>query len=316
MRAATCPAPSAPATPAVTLPATARALVRRIGDTPLLPLPSPRPGVRVLGKAEWLNPGGSVKDRPAWGMVRRALADGILPGRRLLDASSGNTGIAYAMLGAAVGFGVSICLPENATRERVLTLRAYGAELILTDPLEGTDGAIVRARELAAARPDELWYADQYANPANWRAHYEGTAPEIWRDTAGDVTHLVAGLGTTGTLVGTGRRLRELDPAVRIVAVEPAEALHGIEGLKHLETAMRPAIWDESVADRRVAIGTEEAAERATALARDSGLFVGISAGAAYAGALRVAEGLDRGTIVVVLPDAGSRYVSEPWWTG
>lgn len=292
----------------------ARALVARIGNTPLLPLPSPSSAVRILGKAEWMNPGGSVKDRAAWSIVRGGLRAGDLPGRRLLDASSGNTAIAYAMLGAAAGFGVTICLPGNASRERATTLTAYGAELELTDPLEGTDGAIRRAAELAEGEPERLWYADQYGNDDNWRAHYEGTGPEIWRQTRGAITHFVAGLGTTGTLVGAGRRLRELSPDVRIVGVEPATPLHGLEGLKHLATARVPAIWDPSVPDERLAVETEEAQERAVRLAREAGLFVGPSSGAAYAAALRVAEGLERGTVVTVLPDGGDRYLSEPWW--
>ncbi len=303
---------------AAVLPDTARALVRRIGRTPLLPLPSPAPGVRLFGKAEWLNPGGSVKDRAAWGMVREALARGLLPGRRLLDASSGNTGIAFAMLGAAVGFGVTILLPRNASRERFRTLEAYGAEVIATDPLEGTDGAIREAREMATAEPERFWHADQYANPANSRAHYEGTGPEIWRQTEGAVTHFVAGLGTTGTLVGAGRYLREASKAVRVVGVEPAEPMHGIEGLKHLETAAVPAIFDPAVAHRRMRVGTEEARREAARLAREAGLFVGASSGAAVAAARRLARELAaeaRGaTVVTILPDGGSRYLSEAWW--
>lgn len=307
---------------ALRLPPAARALVARIGGTPLVPLPSAVEGVRILGKAEWLNPGGSVKDRPAWFMVREALERGVLHtgpgasagGRRLLDASSGNTAIAYAMLGAALGFGVTIHLPENATRERVRTLRAYGAELVLTDPMEGTDGAIRTARERAEAEPDRWWYADQYGNPANPRAHYETTAPEIWEQTAGEVTHLVAGLGTTGTLVGTARRLRELRPGIGVVAAEPDEAMHGIEGLKHLPTARTPEIWDPSVPDRTVRVGTEEAREATRRLAREAGLFVGPSSGAAWLAARRVAAELESGTVVTVLPDGGGRYLSEAWW--
>lgn len=296
------------------LPAAARALVDRIGDTPLLSLPSPQPGLAILGKAEWFNPGGSVKDRPAWSIVRRALEEEMLPRRRLLDASSGNTAISYAMLGAAVGFGVTICIPENASQERLRTLEAYGAELVITDPLEGTDGAVLRAQELAEADPRRFWYANQYGNPDNWRAHYEGTATEIWSQTRGQVTHFVAGLGTTGTLVGTGRRLRELNPAVKIVSVEPAEPLHGLEGLKHLATAIRPGIYDENVAHERRYVETEEARRHAVRLARDAGLFVGPSSGAAYAASIRVAMEVEAGTVVTVLPDGGSRYLSGSWW--
>lgn len=307
---------------------TARALARSIGNTPLLPLPSTVPSVRLLGKAEWLNPGGSVKDRAAWAIVRDGLKLGALPDRRLLDASSGNTGIAYAMLGAAAGFGVTICLPANASRERFLTLQAYGAEAVVTDPLEGTDGAIEEARRLAAAEPDRYWYADQYGNPANWRAHYEGTGPEIWRQTGGRLTHFVAGLGTTGTLVGAGRRLRELSGGadggverteVQVVAVEPAESLHGIEGLKHLETAAVPAIFDATVPHRRLSVDTERAYREGARLAREAGLFVGASSGAAVAAARRVAAELAaegrEATVVVMLPDGGSRYLSDAWWT-
>lgn len=298
----------------VSLPAGARALVRRIGDTPLLPLSSPRASVRLLGKAEWLNPGGSVKDRAAWAIVRRGLEQGRLPGRRLLDASSGNTAIAYAMLGAACGFGVTICIPASANRERIRMLEAYGADLVPTDPLAGSDGAIRRARKLAEERPDGFWYADQYGNPANPEAHFETTGPEIWRDTGGKVTHLVAGLGTTGTLVGAGRYLRERDPSVRIVGVEPAEPLHGIEGLKHLETALRPAIFEDAAVDERISVATEEAQAAARRLAREEGLLVGVSSGAARAAAGRLLRSLSAGTVVVVLPDGGSRYLSEPWW--
>lgn len=293
------------------LPPAGRALVRSIGNTPLLPLPSPAPRVTILGKAEWFNPGGSVKDRTAWSIVRAGLTRGEIPRRALLDASSGNTAIAYAMLGAALGFEVCLCLPENASYGRLRTLEAYGARLVLTDPLEGTDGAIVEARRLARAAPDRHWNADQYANPANWRAHYEGTAREIWHQTGGRLTHFVAGLGTTGTLVGTGRRLRELHPGIRIVAVEPLEALHGIEGLKNLDSALRPAIYDPSVADERIRIPTEEAERHARELASRHGLFVGTSSGAAYAACLRIAERIEEGTIVTILPDGGGRYLAE-----
>jgi cysteine synthase B len=233
----------------------------------------------------------------------------------LLDASSGNTAIAYAMLGAAIGFEVALCVPSNASPERLRTLRAYGARPILTDPLEGTDGAILEARRLAEEEPERYWYADQYGNPANWRAHYEGTALEVWQQTGGGVTHFVAGLGTTGTLVGVGRRLRELGPRVRIVGVEPAEALHGIEGLKNLDAALRPAIFDADVPDERLRVTTEEAQLWSRRLAREHGLFVGVSSGAAYAACRRIAERLEAGMLVTVLPDGGARYLSEEWWT-
>lgn len=299
--------------PPAELPPPARTLASRIGDTPIIPLPGAPEGVELLGKAEWFNPGGSVKDRPAWAMVRAALARGDLPSRRLLDASSGNTAIAYAMLGAAVGFGVTICLPANASRARKRTLRAYGAETVETDPLEGSDGAIRRARRLAERRPGEYWYADQYSNPANWRAHRDTTAPEVWNQTGGRITHLVAGLGTTGTLVGTARGLRVRKESVRTVAVQPASGLHGIEGLKHLETAEVPGIWDPEAADEHLFVSTEEAQEGARRLAREAGLFVGVSSGAAWTAARRVTGRLERGTVVAVLPDGGERYLNEEW---
>lgn len=295
----------------VALSRAARTLVDTIGGTPLLHLPSPYPRVEILGKAEWLNPGGSVKDRTAWSIIRDGLWSGELEDRSLLDASSGNTAIAYAMIGAAVGFGVTLCVPENASRERLRTLEAFGARLILTDPLEGTDGSILEARRLAKASPDRYWYADQYSNPGNWRAHYAGTALEIWQQSGGGVTHFVAGLGTTGTLIGTGRRLRELGKGVRVIAVEPLEALHGIEGLKNLDSALRPAIYDPTVADERVKVSTHEAQRWARRLARESGFFVGTSSGAAYAGCIQVAERIEAGTIVTILPDGGDRYLDE-----
>ncbi len=288
-----------------------RALIARIGGTPLLPLPSPRPSVRIAAKAEWFNPSGSVKDRAAWAIVRDGLRTGRLPGRRLLDSSSGNTAIAYAMLGAALGFEVTMCVPESASIARLQALRAYGIRLLLTDALEGSDGAILRARALADQRPDRFWYADQYRNPANWRAHYETTAVEIWRDTLGQITHFVAGIGTSGTLVGTGRRLHELSRRVRVIGVQPAGPLHGLEGLKHMESSIQPGIYDASVADEQMRVTTEEAEEAAARLAREAGLFVGPSAGAAFAAATRLASRLENGHVVTVLPDAGSRYLGE-----
>jgi cysteine synthase B len=284
-----------------------------VGNTPLIPV-RPSAGPPVCLKCEWLNPGGSVKDRAALFILRDGLARGALPGTRLLDASSGNTAIAYAMLGAAAGIGVTVCVPANATPERRALLEAYGAEVVLTDPLEGSDGAIRRARELAAARPDRYWYADQYNHPANPRAHYATTAEEIWRQTDGRVTHLVAGVGTTGTLVGAGRRLKELDPAVQVVAVQPDGPFHGLEGLKHLDTAIMPGIYDPALPDRTEFVSTEEAEVAVRGLARDAGLFVGWSTGAAMVGAQRVltARPPDRPTTcVVIAPDAGTRYLSE-----
>ncbi len=300
--------PSLPA-----LPEAARGLVESIGHTPLLPLPCSMAGVEILGKAEWLNPGGSVKDRTAWSIVRSGLWAGALPDRALLDASSGNTAIAYAMLGAAIGFDVALCVPENASSERLRILRAYGAELHLTSALEGTDGSILEARRLEMEAPDRYWYADQYSNAANWRAHYETTGLEIWRQSGGRITHFVCGLGTTGTLVGAARRLTQLAENVRTVGVEPLEALHGIEGLKNLDSALRPAIYDPSAVHERLRISTEEAQLKARELALRAGLFLGTSSGAAYAACLRVASRLERGTIITVLPDGGERYLSDRW---
>lgn len=291
-------------------------LTGMVGRTPLVALPFPglSAEVRIYAKAEWLNPGGSVKDRAARSIVARAAAEGSLSGKRLLDASSGNTAIAYAMLGAAGGFGVSICLPENASAERKQLLRAYGAEVIETDPLEGSDGAIRRAGELAIERTELFYYADQYNNPANPGAHYEGTGPEIWRGTGGSVTHLVAGLGTTGTLMGAGRYLKERSSQVTLVAVEPDDGFHGIEGLKHLPTAIVPGIYDPGLLDRTVRVSTEEAYEMSRHLARDFGLLVGPSSGAAAVAARGVAENLEFGCVIVIFPDGADRYLSLNLW--
>lgn len=287
-------------------------LADRIGGTPLVsvPLRELSPGVELLAKAEWQNPGGSVKDRPAKWIVRAAEAEGHLPGKRLLDASSGNTAIAYAMLGAARGFGVTICLPANASRERKALLALYGARVIETDPMEGSDGAIDEARRLHEAHPDLYYYADQYNNPMNATAHYESTGPEIWEETGGRITHFVAGLGTTGTFTGTGRYLRERNPDVTLVAVEPDSGFHGIEGLKHLPTAIVPGIYDPELADRTERVRTEEAYDAARRLAKEHGLLAGPSSGAAVIAALRVARELESGSIVTVFPDGADRYLS------
>ena len=287
------------------------ALWALVGNTPLIPLPPltvfDRLRPSLLLKAEWFNPGGSVKDRPALFILRDGVARGALANRRLLDATSGNTGIAYAMLGAAAGIGITLCVPANASPERKALLAAYGADVIYTDPLEGTDGAIRRARELAQAEPDRYWYADQYNHPANPRAHALTTAEEIWRQTGGKVTRLVAGLGTTGTLMGTGRRLKELNPTIELVAVQPESPFHGLEGLKHLATAIVPGIYDASVPDRTEFVATEDAEDAVRRLAREAGLFVGWSTGAAVVAAERSTAALT----VVIAPDAGTRYLSE-----
>jgi cysteine synthase B len=297
------------------------ALWALVGNTPLVPLETfavlRRPSPSLFLKAEWLNPGGSVKDRAALFILRDGLARGELPGKRLLDASSGNTAIAYAMLGAPAGVGVTVCVPANASAERKALLQTYGAEAIFTDPLEGTDGAIRTARELAAARPDLYWYADQYSHPANPRAHYETTAAEIWRQTEDRITHFVAGLGTTGTLVGAGRRLKELNPAVQLIAVQPDGPFHGLEGLKHLATAIMPGIYDPRLPDRTEFVSTEEAEGAVRRLAREAGLLVGWSTGAAVAAAERIfttpyrSEPPSPATVVVIGPDSGIRYLSE-----
>ena len=281
---------------------------RLVGNTPLISLKTDT-AARILLKAEWCNVGGSVKDRPAREILREGLASGALPGRRLLDASSGNTAVAYALLGAAAGIGITVCVPANASVERLALLEAYGAELIQTDPLLGSDGAIRRARELVAAEPDRYWYADQYGNPANSRAHYLTTGPEIWRDTGGRITHFVAGIGTSGTLMGTGRFLKERNPDVKLVAVQPDEPLHGLEGLKHMASAMVPAIYDPAAVDQTIFVSTERADLAVRNLARSQGLFVGWSTGAALAAAAELEN--ESAVIVVVAPDSGHRYLSE-----
>ena len=294
-------------------------LLERIGNTPLLRLDrvaADFPGITLLAKAEWANPGGSVKDRAAARIVSEAQRLGALRrGVDLLDSTSGNTGIAYAMLGAALGFGVTLCVPENINAERKRILRAYGAKLVFTDPGEGSDGAIREAQRLAAAHPERYFYADQYSNPANWHAHYHGTAKEIWRQTEGRITHFVAALGTSGTFVGTSRRLKELDSAIQCVSLQPDSPFHGLEGLKHMATAIVPKIYDPALADRDLAISTEASYAMVKRLAREEGLLVGMSSGTAVVGALQVARELaEQGreaVIVTVFPDSGERYLSE-----
>ncbi|MFB6273076.1 MAG: PLP-dependent cysteine synthase family protein, partial [Salinibacter sp.] len=289
------------------------------GDTPLLRLDGINrdvPHVELYAKAEWTNPGGSVKARPALSMIEDGERRGELePGQTVLDASSGNTGIALAMIGAAKGYDVTICLPANADEVCKRTLQAYGAELVLTDPMEASDGAIKKAQALHDADPERYFYPNQYDNPANWRAHYRTTAEEIWRQTAGRVTHFVTGLGTSGTFVGTGRRLRELNPTVGLISVQPDGPLHGLEGLKHMPTAIVPGIYDETLADANLEIPTEEAYATAKRLAREEGILTGFSSGANLAGALRVAHEIETGVIVTVLCDGGQRYLDAPIWT-
>ena len=286
-----------------------------IGNTPLIRLRNITrnlpAGVEVLAKAEHLNPGGSVKDRPALWMILEGERSGRLqPGMTILDATSGNTGIAYGMLGAARGYSVTICLPKNASLQRKRILRSFGVELIETDPLQSTDGAQLVARELSAREPEKYFYADQYNNPANWRAHYESTAPEIWEQTAGQISHFIAGLGTSGTFVGTSRRLKELSPAIRVISMQPDSPFHGLEGLKHMATALVPGIYDPALADENVSVSTEDGQEMVRRLAREEGLLVGPSSGANVLAALRLAPLLRIGSVVVtILCDGGERYV-------
>ena len=287
-----------------------------IGNTPLLALRRVTEGlpprVQVLVKAEWFNPGGSIKDRPAINILRTALEQGRLrPGMRLLDSTSGNMGIAYATFGASLGIPVTLAMPANASPERILMLRALGAELVLTDPLEGSDGAIRVARQMAQEQPERYYYANQYDNPANWMAHYLHTGPEIVQQSGGRLTHFVSGLGTTGTLMGVGRYLRQYNPAVQLIAGQPDASFHGLEGLKHLPTAIQPGIYDPSLVDRTFEISTEAAYAMVRRLAREEGLFVGISSGAAALAALQVACELEEGLVVTVFPDAGYKYLSD-----
>ncbi len=299
-------------------------LIERIGNTPLLrldALTAGLPGVALLGKAEWYNPGGSVKDRAAGNIVAEARRSGQLrPGKILLDATSGNTGIAYAMLGAAEGFPVTLCMPENVSRERKQILQGYGANILYTDPGDGSDGAIRMARELAAKHPDEYFYADQYSNEANWKAHYHGTANEIWQQTQGRVTHFVAMLGTSGTFVGTTRRLKELNPAVQCISLQPDSSFHGIEGAKHMSSAIIPRIYDPALADQNLEISTADSYAMARHLSRNAGLLVGISSAAAVVGCLKIAHDLpekrsEEVVIVTILCDSGDKYLSERFWT-
>lgn len=289
-----------------------------VGNTPLLRLrnmTAPAPSVEIYAKAEWFNPGGSVKDRPALSMILNGERAGRLTsGKIILDATSGNTGIAYAWIGAARGYKVKLALPQNASEERKRILKSYGADLVLTSPLEGSDGAIREARRLYAENPDLYFYPDQYNNPANWQAHYETTALEIWEQTSGRVTHFIAGLGTSGTFVGASRRLKELNPEIKAISFQPDSPFHGLEGLKHMESAIVPGIYDSTIADETYEIGTEQAHEYTRRLGKREGLLVGVSSGAALACALKVAEKIESGVIVTVFPDAGDKYLSERFW--
>ena len=293
-------------------------ILDQIGNTPLIRLQKLAgipAGVELYAKAEHFNPGGSVKDRPGLNMILDGEQTGKLtPSKIILDATSGNTGIAYAMIGAAKGYRVQLCLPANASLERKRILRAYGAEVVLTNPAEGSDGAIRKCRELYFSSPEKYFYPDQYNNPANWLAHYETTGREIWRQTEGRITHFVTGLGTSGTFIGVGRRLREYSRSVRLVSMQPASGFHGLEGLKHMATAIVPGIYDATVADENITVETEEAYEMVKRLSREEGLLVGISSGANVAAALKVARQIGRGVVVTVFCDSADQYLSEHFW--
>ena len=299
------------------LPRTAASVVDLIGNTPLIRLNGFEAGLRrveLYAKAEWRNPGGSVKDRAAARMILEGERSGALAkGKIILDATSGNTGIAYAMIGAARGYEVRLCVPANVTPERKKILKAFGADVVFTDPMQGSDGAILRVKEMYAEHPELYFYPDQYSNEFNWRAHYDSTAPEIIEQTAGRVTHFIAGLGTSGTFVGAGRRLREFNDSIRLISVQPDSPLHGLEGLKHMETAIVPAIYDSGLAHEDLGVSTEDAFDLTRQLARQ-GLFVGISSGAALAGALQVARETSDAVIVAIFPDGGEKYLSERFW--
>jgi len=310
--------------PDTAIPRPGQRSLDRIGNTPLLRfdrLTQHLPGVTLLGKAEWHNPGGSVKDRAAANIVAEGRRNGkFSPGKILLDATSGNTGIAYAMLGAADGFPVTLCMPTNVSVERKQILSAYGANIVYTDAGEGSDGAIRMARELAAKHPDLYFYADQYSNDANWLAHYHGTANEIWQQTEGRITHFVALLGTSGTFMGATRRLKELKPTIRCISVQPDSAFHGIEGAKHMASAIVPRIYDATLADENLEIATEDAHAMARRIARECGLLLGVSAAAGIFASLKIAEQLDLGkeqqaVMVTILCDSGDKYLSERFWT-
>ncbi len=314
---ATLAAPTAPTAGPLVSPT----VLQLIGNTPLVELQRVRDGVpagvRLFAKLEGFNPGGSVKDRPALRMVQEGLRQGTLvPGKTILDSTSGNTGIALAMVGAALGYPVELVMPENVSRERKQVVAAFGATAIFSDPLEGSDGAIRLCRTIIAANPERYWKPDQYFNEANPRAHFESTGPEIWRQTDGAVTHFVTGIGTGGTVMGTGRYLKQQNPAVQIVAAEPDDAFHGIEGLKHMASSIVPGVFKEQELDQKIGVGTDDAYNMVYRLGREEGLLVGQSCGAAHVAALRVARTLTEGTIVVLFADFGDRYLSTNLWRG
>ncbi|HEX9986975.1 MAG TPA: cysteine synthase family protein [Chloroflexia bacterium] len=308
-------------TPALQPEAADAYITSQIGNTPLLRLArianeyGVRPGVEIYAKAEWFNPGGSVKDRAALYMIRDGERRGLLsPGKTILDASSGNTGISYSMIGATLGYPVEICLPSTASPERKQLLRLYGAKVLDTPGALGTDGAILEARRLYAETPERYFYPDQYNNPANWQAHFYGTGPEIWRQTSGRVTHFIAVLGTSGTFTGTARRLKAYNPAIQVAEVQPASAFHGLEGMKHMPSALVPGIYNPDLADLHLTAETEDAQAATRALARYEGILAGPSGGAAVLASLQVAQSLDTGVVITILPDSGSRYLGDSFW--
>jgi cysteine synthase B len=314
--------PAAAAAPSATAARLGEHLLHRIGNTPLLRLErigAEFSNVQFLAKAEWFNPGGSVKDRAGCAMIRAGERSGELrPGKIILDATSGNTGIAYAMVGAALGYRVKLCLPSSASQERKQILAAYGVDLVITPGDEGTDGAIRRVKDIYAADPDKYFYPDQYSNPANPAAHYATTAPEIWEQTRGQLTHFIAGLGTSGTFVGTTRRLKELNPAIRCISFQPDSGFHGLEGMKHMATAIVPKIYDPRVADEDLAVSTEDAHRMVKRLAREEGILAGVSSGAAVCACFEVARQLpatEHAVMVTVFPDSGEKYLSERFWS-
>ncbi|MDH4121666.1 MAG: cysteine synthase family protein [Deltaproteobacteria bacterium] len=304
-----------PAQAAQELPPLGQTLTSLIGNTPLLRLAHLCPAGRLLAKAEWYNPGQSVKDRAAWNIIHQAEVAGRLkPGMELLDATSGNTGIAYAMIGASRGYKVTLCMPASVTPSRVKILKAYGAELILTDPALSSDGAILKAREMYRADPDRFFYADQYSNDNNWRAHFQSTGPEIWQQTEGRITHFVATLGTSGTFMGVSRYLKSRNPAVQVVEIQPDSPFHGLEGMKHMESSIVPAFYDPALADRKMTVRTERAYRRVVEASRREGLLLGISSGAALEGALTLCAENPQGVVVTLFPDSGVKYLSEHFW--
>ena len=309
---------SVPTAPSSQLSQGPKDVLSLIGNTPLLRLHrvgAAFPRVEFYAKAEWANPGGSVKDRPAMNIILEAERAGLMSkDKTLIDSTSGNTGIAYAMIGAARGYRVRLYMPSNASVERKRILQAYGAEIVYTDPMEGSDGAIRRVRQIATEEPNRYFYANQYDNPANWRAHYTSTAPEVFEQTEGRATHFVAGLGTSGTFVGTARRLKELNPKIRCSSFQPDSPFHGLEGMKHMPTAIVPKIYDPSVADENLEISTEDAYAMTLRLAREEGLLVGVSAGAAMVASLKVAQQIGEGVVVTIFPDGGDKYLSERFW--